>query len=743
MRRLGGDLLAWKLSSGGDRPLPQKCLFGVLVALCLYWSALANACDEKVFGDWAGKALAIPAPVAQASVRPMDQVLLGLRDFGGLSLSPNGDWLAFSVRQAVPERDSYALAWFVAPTNCSAPPVRVHIDAGEPIHAYSFGLPQAFIPSESARWSSDGRYIAMRVRKEQRVELWVADVTTGSVIRAYDGAAQAVSFAWLSDRHVLIFKTGLNHEIYLRNIDIESAHGWLLNGRMPLFAGVSRPTEPDCSAVPLDSACENKVFAYELGTGLRDATTQELEEAALHDSLQSLVQGVPSADVETVVSGPNGKIAWTENADPQRFIGWQRPTNVRTNASDVRCDAPSCSGQIEEIGWSRRGEAIWFLTRESSVSRADAAPQDIQALYEWDILSSAPRLVLKTQDLIADCHVSNVAAFCMREQITRPRHIVAIDLQDGSVQVIVDANPTWADNVLPRVRKIPLEDYEGNPGFAHIVFPVGYRLGQRYPLVVVQYRSRGFLRGGVGNEYPIFALAEQGFMVLSVDRPEQWRARQEMASADAEMFRHEGLRDRRSVSGAIEAAVDKLIAEGLVDAHRVALTGLSAGAEIVHYALQRTDRYAAAVASSGVHDYTFLALIPEGSARTRLMQMFKSESVVPGPGNALNELSWSRMPQALRTPLLINVGEHEVMFAFEGFAALRHLKRPLEVRVFPGEMHIKYSPRNLAGVYENNLLWLRFWLKNEEDPRPEFATQNARWRAMRDQLNAERTATAN
>src|SRR3546814_15186802 len=36
-------------------------------------------------------------------------------------------------------------------------------------------------------------------------------------------------------------------------------------------------------------------------------------------------------------------------------------------------------------------------------------------------------------------------------------------------------------------------------------------------MVVVQYRTRGFLRGGTGDEVPIQTLADQGFLVLSVD----------------------------------------------------------------------------------------------------------------------------------------------------------------------------------------------------------------------------------
>ena len=39
-------------------------------------------------------------------------------------------------------------------------------------------------------------------------------------------------------------------------------------------------------------------------------------------------------------------------------------------------------------------------------------------------------------------------------------------------------------------------------------------------MVVVQYDTRGFLRGGTGDEYPIQAFANRGYAVLSFRRPQ-------------------------------------------------------------------------------------------------------------------------------------------------------------------------------------------------------------------------------
>src|SRR3546814_15978540 len=48
---------------------------------------------------------------------------------------------------------------------------------------------------------------------------------------------------------------------------------------------------------------------------------------------------------------------------------------------------------------------------------------------------------------------------------------------------------------------------ENVPFYGDLVYPVGYEPGRRYPMVIVQYRTKGFLRGGIGDEVPIQTLA--------------------------------------------------------------------------------------------------------------------------------------------------------------------------------------------------------------------------------------------
>ncbi len=697
------------------------------------------ASERPVDGsDWAGQAFASEVPVPRAGGAVTTGDLLALRDLGAMSLSPDGRWIAFSVRQAAPQVDDYAIRWFVVPSDGSSPPIPLPVDGGRPIRGRSAGLLDGAIARDPAKWSPDGARLAFRRRVGDRVELWAMAPATGVAERVADGTAQVAAFGW-TPRGTLVFRTGLDMARFARSVEAEAGHGWLLNQRMTLFAArTPSPLPPDCRTP--HPACDLRTLAVAPNGLLRSATPTEA--AALDAGAQGAAASKAAGGGRGVVSGvgEGGALAWTQAADPAK-AGNARPLRqVVTDASGAgACAAPVCIGQdIRAIGWARDGASIWFLRRMSSRDDEARGPLDQFALVEWPLGAAPPRVAHRGYDLLEDCQAHGRWIYCVESSATRPMRIVAIDLDGGGLRVLADPNPTLRTKSFPRIRHVILKDPEGNFGFARLVYPNDYRAGRAYPLVVVQYRSQGFLRGGTpGDEYPILPLAAEGFFVLSVDMPDDlraWRNLDQMAVTRARRADQWAL---KSLVGAIEAAIDPLIAEGLVDPRRVAITGLSWGAQSVHYALQRSDRFAAAIASQAAADITYYAQFPDGAEKRARMAGTGDRSVLAGPGSPILQSAWSPRPERLRTPLLLNLGQDEALFGFEGLAVLREADRPLEVRVFPGEGHTKYHPRNLAGVYENNLMWLTFWLQGREDPRPEFAEQYGRWRAMRSRLQAE------
>lgn len=688
--------------------------------------------------DWAGAALgAAPSPTAADPLMRLEDVL-ALRDISGLSLSPDGRWLAFGVRQADAARNAYAFRWFVMPSSGAASPQPIDGDGGEPIPAQVFGLPQAAILPARAAWSPDSRHVAFRRKIGDRIELWIAEAATRRARRVADGAAQVTKMAWIGPE-ALAFTTGLNHDRYVAQVAREAERGWRLDGRMPLFAArTPSPPPPDCRAAPADPACENLAFVAEPGGRVRPATSAEAQ--AMRAEVAPRTRR-PDATAEAV-SRPrcDGAQVWATNLDPATFKGYAAPHRLVTDAPHASaCASAACVGRIFASGWSQDQASAWFLKRQSSQGGDRRGPYDQYGLYEWRLRDGRVRPVHVSDDVLQDCDMADGFAWCVRETETRPAHIVRIAAGTGEVRVIADPNPQLQRKRLPEIRKLILTDPVGNRAFAKVVYPPGARRDGPRPVVVVQYSAKGFLRGGTGGEYPILPFAAEDWIVLVFDRPEPWLEREVDDITTVERRRQRDLRDRRMVLAALEEGLDTLVAEGSADPNAIAITGLSSGAEVVHYALQRSDRFAVGIASSGAHDVSFLALV-NGDNRRRLQANFEVDGVVPPPGNPLRQLAWSERPDALRAPLLVNVGQYEAMLGFEGLQALHDRGRPLEVRVFPDEFHIKYHPRSLAGAMRNNLAWLRFWLDGRESPDLAEPEDYGRWRAMRAKLQAEAAA---
>ncbi len=695
--------------------------------------------------DWAATGLGPEAPTPQAGgpVTPAD--LLSLRDLGGLSLSPDGRRLAFALRQGDPQSDRYVVRWFLTDTH-GGDPEALAFEGGQPIrYATPAGPLDGFISLDPAQWSPDGRYLALRRQVGDRIELWRIDTRSGDSLRVADGIRQVTRFAWLA-ADTLAFRTGLDTDGFRASVAKEAKHGWRLDQRVLLLAAQPPvPQPPACTEATRSPFCDSRLWSVDARGEARLANAADQAAFALATNPRATLGTAIVADVGVIAMDASGRRrAWTQSltAGDQGAAPIRRLT---TDAAAKPCRDAACAGQfITALGWARNGHSIWFLKRIAAPQAPPGLALDQSALYEWRLDTGAVVRRFQHEDLLEDCHGSDTHLYCVRSSATRPRHIVAISLETGALRVLADPNPSFANKRFPEIRRLPLTDPFGATGFARLVYPLGYRPGRAYPLVVTLYRSRGLLRGSSpGDEVPILPLSAAGMFVLSVDMPDDLRAWASETEAEIGRRQRADQSGMRSLVGATEQAVDRLVAEGLVDKGRVAITGLSWGSQAVHYALQHSDHFQVGIASQGLADLTYFAQLPRGPIRDASMRMMQSETLLPTPGAPLQAAGWSQQPEKLRAPLLLNLGQNEALFGFEGLMALQAADRPLEVRVFADETHTKHHPANLSGVYDNNMMWLRFWLLGQEDPDPAFSDQYQRWRAMRAKLAAEKTPGRN
>jgi dipeptidyl aminopeptidase/acylaminoacyl peptidase len=311
-------------------------------------------------------------------------------------------------------------------------------------------------------------------------------------------------------------------------------------------------------------------------------------------------------------------------------------------------------------------------------------------------------------------------ATCLHETSTTPTKVVAVDLSDGSMETLYDPNPEWRNIELTAVEKIEWTNEFGNSRYGHLVYPRGFQEGVRYPLVVTPYLSSGFLRGDVGDEYPIHLFAHAGLMVLDIAllrRPDVGPVEQEAMN----------------LAGVL-AAFDSLDQRGLIDRACIGMTGLSAAARSVNYALINSDVVAAAAVSNLVTPEAEYYL---GTAYLRDMLREHVFGGSPLSGSEYyDRLSLVRNADSVAAPVLVNVSDEEFVISFPAFAALEDVGNPVEMHVFPGEYHQKWQPVHRLNIYRRNVQWFEFWFVGREDPEPVDPAQYERWRELRERHEA-------
>ena len=395
----------------------------------------------------------------------------------------------------------------------------------------------------------------------------------------------------------------------------------------------------------------------------------------------------------------------------------------------LRCLADACKSERPEgLWWSVDGKEVTFLVR-------NGPRHTLSSLYAWTPGDADVRTILRTDDMFYDCELSVGHLICGHESWTSPRKIVSVDLLSGEISTIVNMNPDFKNFSFTKVEKVFGEDDYGNPAHAHLVYPKDYIKGQRYPLVIVQYRSRGFLRGGTGDEHPIHVLAQNGFAVLSFDSPEGDYFTKSADMLENQIAYLKYVMIERGPATAIENMVDALDKRGIIDPTRIGITGLSHGAITVDTALLSRNYAAASTA------YSYMAPPnlnrPSSSYWGQAMDgAFGGTPFSTAGFETRAKHSVGLNAHKVDTPYLIQVADREYYMTIQNYNALKNAGKPVEMYVFSDEYHVKWQPAHRYAVYQRNMDWFNFWLRDVEGDDPDKMEQYKRWRQIRERHHA-------
>jgi dipeptidyl aminopeptidase/acylaminoacyl peptidase len=689
-------------------------LLAMLIGPVASAQAAPTRCRERLLPPIPG------AATGQRAITAMD--LIELRDFGRLdtsasgapvfTISPDGRFAAIALRRAEIRTNSYCFGIAVVRLDGSGEVALVDF-GGEfipslndirGVPAIPNGSPVALAPL----WSRDGQSLFYLRRDQGLTQLWRAPIDGSSGRPVTRLSTDILSLDWANDARTLLITTRPSLEAARAQVEREGLRGHYFDARFwTLFEGRPRP------ALPLPMT----VSAFDPDSEtVRTLSLSEADTLRSHDE-----EGRPHG-AHLIATTGQGR-AWTAPDDPRHIFAPAR-LHVEHEGRALACPDAICASRVSGIWWV--GDDRLLILRGGGAEDGGR-----YSLYSWRVGSEpVPRLRFSTDAALLGCMPRDAALLCARETATRPRHLARLALADGRVTTVFDPNPEFSGVALGSVERLRWSNAQGMQTYGDLVLPRSHRPGDRRPLIIVQYQSRGFLRGGTGDEYPIHLLAKKGFAVLSVQQPAGLAATSAAQDINGlQRINIAGWAGRRAIVSAVHAGIDAAIARGAVDPARIGITGMSDGATTTQFALVNSSRFRAAAISSCCDEPSGRFVVGPAYRDAVLAWGYPRQST--DDDEFWQPMSLARNAPTMRTPLLIQVPDAEYRGALEAVSALEQHGAPVEMYVFPDEYHVKAQPAHREAIYERAVDWFRFWLM---DRRPAPGTRDAelaRWERMR------------
>lgn len=705
----------------GRRPCLSHRLAGPWVALilCVSLGTMAHAepepeaCRNIVAGLQS-------QPETKGPLSP--QELVRLNDFGSASaalsgpnpmaVSPDGDRAALLLRRADPVSNHYCLGLIVVALRRPAPlrlldqsdQIIIHSAVNRQFAAFGSGYIDALPP----RWSPDGHEIAFLRKGQDGTQIWVVP-SAGGPARPVSALGDEIDdFAWARDGKAILFASRPAMAATAEAISNEGFGGWHYDGRFwPLSSSRPLVTFPAPTVV------------QRIDIATLRLTKASADEQQILDPTQ--FPGGHPGSILTRVSATNIH-AWTVARSEDPF---DHTSLLHVDGATVSC-GKRCD-HVRDFWWLGASTLLYLQLEGEALDQI--------ALYRWDPRHGHPRRILLTDDVLLGCQLSRSRLICAREGSTSPRKLVALDIRSGAQRILFDPNPGVGPRLHPAFRLRWTNDV-GLSAFGDVVLPDSYRPGMPLPLIVTTYVSRGFLRGGMGDEYPIQLFANAGFAVLSFDKPEDVASLNPGGTIEEDMRRNFARgANRRSIQSALERGVQILVDRGIADPHRIGITGLSDGASITTFALINSHLFSAAAISTCCEEATTSMMMMGPTYRDEELRRGYPRTVAADPAYWAR-LSLKASAAEVSTPLLVQASDAEFRMGLETLTDYWAHGRPADLYVFPDEHHIKWQPAHRLAIYRRNIAWFEFWLQGKSDRALASDDELKRWVAMRAGLAA-------
>ncbi len=632
-----------------------------------------------------------------------------LRDLEDPQVSPDGNWVAYTVRTVDKEADKNVThIWMAAWDGSQA--LQLTFDSES---------------ESSPRWSPDGKYLSFvssRPGKAKGSQVWIMDRRGGE-------AQQLTAF---------------------KNLNL-SQHEWSPDSKKLLLV-LQEKEEPDADEpkpgtppkppkpIVIDryhfkedvtgylGPKHNHIYLFDIGSHKLDQITkddfdetdarwspdgtkiafisnQDKDPDRSENSDVFVVDARPGATPRKLTNflGPDtGRLAWSPDSKliaymqglDQKYSAYQmtRLAVVPAEGGSARVLTTHFDRPVSYPAFTGDGKSVLFI----------ASDDESEYPAKVSLSGGAVERLVGGKLVASDLSSSNGHTALLISSDDSPHEVFA--LEGGSLRKLTTQNDALLAGIkLGATEDIRFQSPDGIEVHGLLTKPFGFESGKKYPLLL---RIHGGPNGQNGHAFSFENqfFAANGYLVLNVNYRGSAGRGQKFQQAIFADWGHKEVLD-------LLAGVDCVLKMGIADPARLGIGGWSYGGILTDYTIASDSRFKAAISGAGSANQISMYGIDQ--------YVFQYDNELGPPWK--NPDAWIKVSfpffhaDRIHTPTLFMGGDKDFNVPLVGgeqmYEALKTLNVPTELVVYPGQFHGFTRPSFIRDRYQRYLAWYDKYLK--------------------------------
>ncbi len=658
-----------------------------------------------------------------AASRPMTvDDLWAMKRIGAVQLSPDGNWLAFTLTVYDMQKNSGKTDIWLLPST-----------GGEP-RQLTFHEKSSHTP----RWKPDGAGLAFLSARSGVQQIYFLPIDGGEARPLTDFPVDVENFIWSPSGEKIAFQATVYADaaslqesadrdkekqespVQAKIIDhllFRSWDRWTDGKRTHVFVcdadggNATDVTPGEYDAPPLDlGGHQDFVFSPDEGHLAYVSNHTDMPAANTNNDIFIVpVAGGEAINVTAANEAVDNSPLYSPDGSMLIYKAMARPgfeaDQYEIMLRDLKSgETVSLTDELDltpgEVILSPDGKTLYFNVREKGR----------RPIYSLDIKSQKLRK-LAAENVNSNLIISPDGAtlYFKKQSNVMPNEIFALDVKKGSLEQLTFVNKSLLDEL----QMNPVEDFwftsfDGKKAHGFLLKPPNFDATKKYPLIyLIHGGPQGMWSDDFHYRWNISLFAAPGYVVAAVNFRGSKGYGQDWCDAVSKDW---GGGPYKDLMAGLDYVLD---AYDFIDDDKIAAAGASYGGFMINWIAAHTGRFKALVSHDGVFD--------QRSMYGGTEELWFPEWEFGGTPYEKPELyeKWSPSTFAAnyakyKTPMLVIHGQNDfrvpVTQGFQLFTALQRMGAPSRLLYYPDETHFVTKPQNAKLWWSEVFAWIEKWI---------------------------------